>query len=142
MASDTGDQRIYIGMGTCGLATGAEGVLTAVNEGFDKLKIQVPIIKTGCIGMCSQEVLLDVDTPGRARVSYRKVTPEMVEEILQNHVVGGSPVPEMAIGQIIGEGESAYDGIPSYLDLPVYKKQKRIVLRAILFRMMNGPFFR
>ena len=37
MASDTGGQKIYIGMGTCGLATGAEGVLTAVHEGFDKL---------------------------------------------------------------------------------------------------------
>jgi NADH:ubiquinone oxidoreductase subunit F (NADH-binding)/(2Fe-2S) ferredoxin/Pyruvate/2-oxoacid:ferredoxin oxidoreductase delta subunit len=133
MASDTSGQRIYIGMGTCGLATGAEGVLTAVNEGFDKLKIEVPIIKTGCIGMCSQEVLLDVDTPGRGRVTYRKVEPKMVEEILQNHVVGGHPVTEMAFGQIIGEGDSAYDGIPSYQDLPVYKKQKRIVLRRCGF---------
>jgi NADH:ubiquinone oxidoreductase subunit F (NADH-binding)/(2Fe-2S) ferredoxin/Pyruvate/2-oxoacid:ferredoxin oxidoreductase delta subunit len=133
MASNTGEQRIYIGMGTCGLATGAEDVLTAVHEGFDKLKIEVPIIKTGCIGMCSQEVLLDVDTPGRGRVTYRQVEPKMVEEILQNHVVGGHPVTEMAFGQIIEEGESAYEGIPSYQDLPVYKKQKRIVLRRCGF---------
>ncbi len=100
MASDTGGQKIFIGMGTCGLATGAKDVLAAVHEGLDKLKIQVPIVKTGCIGMCYQEVLLDVVTPGRARVTYRKVKPEMVEQILQDHVVGGSPVSEMAIGQI------------------------------------------
>ena len=75
MTDNTGGQRIYIGMGTCGLATGAEGVLTAVHEGFDKLKIEVPIVKTGCIGMCAQEVLLDVVTPGRARVTYRHVKP-------------------------------------------------------------------
>ena len=118
MASNTGEQRIYIGMGTCGLATGAEDVLTAVHEGFDKLKIEVPIIKTGCIGMCSQEVLLDVDTPGRGRVTYRQVEAKMVEEILQQHVVGGQPISEMAFGQIIEEGESAYEGIPSYQDLP------------------------
>lgn len=133
MANNTGEQRIFIGMGTCGLATGAESVLTAVHEGFDKLKIQVPIIRTGCIGMCSQEVLLDVETPGRARVTYRQVKPEMVEQILQKHVVEGVPVPDLAIGQIVGEGESAYDGIPSYMDLPVYKKQKRIVLRRCGF---------
>jgi NADH:ubiquinone oxidoreductase subunit F (NADH-binding)/Pyruvate/2-oxoacid:ferredoxin oxidoreductase delta subunit/(2Fe-2S) ferredoxin len=133
MTDNTGGQRIYIGMGTCGLATGAEGVLTAVHEGFDKLKIEVPIVKTGCIGMCAQEVLLDVVTPGRARVTYRHVKPEMVEDILKNHVVGGQPMPDLALGQIIGEGESAYDGIPSYMDLPVYKKQKRIVLRRCGF---------
>ena len=133
MASDTGGQRIFIGMGTCGLATGAEGVLTAVHEGFDKLKIEVPIIKTGCIGMCAQEVLLDVDAPGKARVTYRHVKPEMVEQILQNHVVGGQPIPDMALGQIISEGDIAYDGITGYQDLPVFAKQKRIVLRRCGF---------
>jgi len=133
MASDTSEQRIYIGMGTCGIATGAEGVLDAVHDGFGKLKIEVPIIKTGCIGMCSQEVLLDVDTPGQARVTYRKVQPEMVEEILQKHLVGGQPVREMAIGQIIREGDTVFDGIPAYQDLPVFAKQKRIVLRRCGF---------
>ena len=133
MASDTSGQRIFIGMGTCGIATGAEGVLEAVHDGFDKLKIEVPIIKTGCIGMCSQEVLLDVDTPGQARVTYRKVQPEMVGEILQKHLVGGQPVGEMAIGQIIREGDSVFDGIPAYQDLPVFAKQKRIVLKRCGF---------
>jgi len=133
MASDTGEQRIFIGMGTCGIATGAEGVLEAVHDGFDKLKIEVPIIKTGCIGMCSQEVLLDVDIPGSARVTYRQVEPKMVEEILQKHLVGGQPVPELAIGQIIREGDIVYDGIPGYQDLAVFAKQKRIVLRRCVF---------
>jgi NADH:ubiquinone oxidoreductase subunit F (NADH-binding)/(2Fe-2S) ferredoxin/Pyruvate/2-oxoacid:ferredoxin oxidoreductase delta subunit len=133
MASETGGQRIFIGMGTCGLATGAEDILTAVHEGFDKLKIEVPIIKTGCIGMCSQEVLLDVALPGHARVTYRQVQPKMVEDILQKHLVGGQPITEMAIGQIIGEGEDPYDGIPSYQDLPVFAKQKRIVLKRCGF---------
>ncbi len=133
MASDTGEQKIYIGMGTCGIATGAEGVLEAVHDGFKKLSIEVPIIKTGCIGMCSQEVLLDVDTPGKARVTYRKVQPDMVEEILQKHVVGGQPVREMAIGQIIREGDAVFDGIPGYQDLPVFAKQKRVVLKRCGF---------
>ena len=59
MASDTSGQRIFIGMGTCGLATGAEGVLTAVHEGFDKLKIEVPIISTSwdCIKIPKRIVL-------------------------------------------------------------------------------------
>ncbi len=133
MASHTSGQRLFIGMGTCGIATGAEGVLTAVNEELHKLKVEVPIIKTGCIGMCSQEVLLDVVLPGHARVTYRKVEPKMVADILEKHLVGGQPVPDLAIGQIIGEGEAPYEGIPSYLELPVFAKQKRIVLRRCGF---------
>ncbi|MDF1535989.1 MAG: NADH-ubiquinone oxidoreductase-F iron-sulfur binding region domain-containing protein [bacterium] len=132
MASD-GGQRIFIGMGTCGLATGAEGVLAAVNEGLSSLKMEVPIIRTGCIGMCSQEVLLDVVQPGRSRVTYRKVEPKMVADILEKHLVGGEPVKEFTIGQIISDGETPYEGIPAYEDLPVFAKQKRIVLRRCGF---------
>ncbi|GBE16077.1 MAG TPA: NADH-quinone oxidoreductase subunit NuoF [Proteobacteria bacterium] len=127
------EKMIVIGMGTCGLATGAKGILSEVEDYLKSLSIEVPILKTGCIGMCYQEVLLDVVLPGKARVTYAKVTPEMVPGILESHLVGGKPVTEYAIGQIVSEGHRPYKGIPTYEEMPVFKKQKRVVLRRCGF---------
>ncbi len=132
MANDS-DKLIVIGMGTCGLASGAKGILSEVQQQMDKLSIDVPILRTGCIGMCYQEVLVDVSLPGRSRVTYAKVEPEMVSSIIKNHVVDGKPVTDYAIGQITSNGEKIYKGIPTYEELDFFKKQTRIVLRRCGF---------
>lgn len=127
------DKLIVIGMGTCGLASGAKGVLQEVEHQLKDISLQVPILKTGCIGMCYQEVLLDVSLPGRARVTYAKVEPAMVPEILKEHLVNGKPLTDYAIGQIVPKGGKPYEGIPTYEEMPVFKKQKRVVLRRCGF---------
>jgi len=45
--------------------------------------------KVGCRGYCSRDVLVDVYIPGEERVTYEKVKPEMVSQILKDHIVGG-----------------------------------------------------
>jgi NADH-quinone oxidoreductase subunit F len=132
MANDS-DKLIVIGMGTCGLASGARSVLTEVEQQMDKISIDVPILRTGCIGMCYQEVLVDVSLPGMARVTYAKVEPEMIPQIIENHVVKGKPVTDYAIGQITTNGEKIYKGIPTYDEMDFFKKQTRIVLRRCGF---------
>ncbi len=127
------DKLIVIGMGTCGLASGARGILTEVEQQMDKISIDVPILKTGCIGMCYQEVLVDVSLPGMARVTYAKVEPEMISKIIESHVVKGKPVSDYAIGQITTNGEKIYKGIPTYDEMDFFKKQNRIVLRRCGF---------
>jgi len=131
--ANVSDKLIVIGMGTCGLASGARGVLTEVEQQMDKLSIDVPILRTGCIGMCYQEVLVDVSLPGRSRVTYAKVEPEMIPKIIKNHVVDGKPVTDYAIGQITTNGEKIYKGIPTYEEMDFFKKQTRIVLRRCGF---------
>jgi len=133
MAKSPDDKLIVIGMGTCGLASGARGVLSQVEEELATLKIDVPILKTGCIGMCYQEVLVDVSLPGRARVTYAKVQPEMVTSIIESHVFKGKPVTDYAIGQILQNGDKKYKGIPTYEEMDFFSKQKRIVLKRCGF---------
>ncbi len=133
MSKSSNDKLIIIGMGTCGLASGSRGVMSQVEEELASLKLQVPILKTGCIGMCYQEVLVDVSLPGRSRVTYAKVEPEMVSKIISNHVVKGEPVKDYAIGQIVQDGEKTYKGIPTYDELDFFAKQQRIVLRRCGF---------
>ncbi|CVK20382.1 MULTISPECIES: ferredoxin [Sporomusa] len=97
-----GGIQVIIGMGTCGIAAGARKVLTAVLDEIAKRKLEdVKVRQTGCIGMCEQEVLLDVVRPGEPRITYGKVTPADVPKIIAEHVVNGRIIQELAIGKII-----------------------------------------
>lgn len=91
--------RIVIGMATCGIAAGARTVLNAIMEELEKRDVKkVTVAQTGCIGMCKLEPIVDVYMPGKEKVSYVLVKPEMVPRIIAEHVVNGRPVLEYTIG--------------------------------------------
>ncbi len=54
--------------------------------------------QTGCIGVCRLEPLVEVYLPGQEKVTYVKVTPDMVPKIVTEHLVNGNPVTEYTIG--------------------------------------------
>ena len=58
----------------------------------------VSVSQTGCAGMCRLEPMVDVMLPGQDKVTYVKVTPEMVGRIVAEHIVNGRPVEEYTIG--------------------------------------------
>ena len=62
---------IYIGTGTCGLGAGAGKTLAAIRrylEAHPQLDAQV--VEVGCIGLCVEEPLVDVQLPRRTRLSF------------------------------------------------------------------------
>ncbi|HBI27773.1 MAG TPA: 2Fe-2S ferredoxin, partial [Peptococcaceae bacterium] len=61
--------RIIVGMGTCGIAAGARDVMDTILEEVENRNLQVNVIQTGCIGMCEQEPLVDVQRPGEDRIT-------------------------------------------------------------------------
>ena len=93
--------QIIVGMGTCGIAAGAREVLAAILDEIARLKIQdVIVTQTGCIGMCEQEVLVDIVKTDQPRISYGKVTADFVPTLINEHVVNGRIVEERVIGKI------------------------------------------
>ena len=93
--------QIIVGMGTCGIAAGAREVLAAILDEIAKHNIQdVNVTQTGCIGMCEQEVLVDVVKTGQPRISYGKVTPDFIPTLISEHVVNGRIVEDHVIGKI------------------------------------------
>ena len=91
--------RVVIGMATCGIAAGARPVMLAFMEELQKRNLQhVTVSQTGCIGMCRYEPMLDVILPGKEKVTYIHVKPEMVPRIVAEHIVNGQPVEEYTIG--------------------------------------------
>ena len=91
--------RVVVGMATCGIAAGARPVLTAFIEEVAKRNLSNVIVsQTGCIGVCRLEPMVEIYTPGAEKVTYVKVTPDMVARIVTEHIVNGNPVTEYTIG--------------------------------------------
>ena len=93
--------RIVVGMATCGIAAGARPVMNKFTEEIAKRNLShVTVSQTGCIGMCQYEPIVEVLEPGKEKVTYVKVTPEMVARIVSDHLVNGNPVTEFTVGAI------------------------------------------
>ncbi len=93
-----GMKRILVGMGTCGIAAGAGDTLQAIQEVIETEKIKdVRIVETGCIGLCSNEPIVQVAVGEQALVTYGKVTPDIARQIMQDHVIGGKVVSKFQI---------------------------------------------
>ena len=91
--------RVVVGMATCGIAAGARPVMLAFMDEISKRGLNhVTVSQTGCIGMCRLEPMVDVIVPGKDKVTYVHVKPDMVPRIVAEHVVNGRPVQEYTIG--------------------------------------------
>ena len=100
-AEDHTHTRVVVGMATCGIAAGAKPVLTTLVDEIARRNLShVTVSQTGCIGMCQYEPIVEVLEPGKEKVTYVKVTPEMVARIVSDHLVNGNPVTEFTVGAI------------------------------------------
>lgn len=91
--------RVVIGMATCGIAAGARPVMLAFMDEIQKRQLgHVTVSQTGCVGMCRLEPMVDIMVPGKEKVTYVHVKPEMVPRIVAEHIVNGRPVQEYTIG--------------------------------------------
>ncbi len=118
--ADRGTQMtVTVGLSSCGIAAGAADVMAAFEREIEKRGLDVRLRRTGCIGMCYSEPIVDVDAPGAGRHTYGGITADQVERIVDEHIAGGAPVDEWLVR---AEGR----------DLPdeaYYSRQVRLVLR-------------
>jgi NADP-reducing hydrogenase subunit HndB len=90
---------VIVHMGTCGIASGSEGVLQAVLAASEELGGTGVTIKTsGCAGLCSREPMMTVELPGAPPVKYCDLDPVKATRIYSEHVLGGRPVSEYVLG--------------------------------------------
>jgi len=115
---------VYVGVGTCGRAAGAEGVIEVA---LDALGAEGQVVQVGCIGPCYLEPLMDVKLPGKPRVGWSNVKPGRARNIINEYVDTGKPPASGLVGHLGELGEM--DGIPHFFDHPMLKSQVRIALR-------------
>ena len=100
---NTSGIKVLVGMATCGIAAGARPVLQALLEEIGKRKLSdVSVTQTGCIGICQYEPVVEIVEPGKEKVTYVNVNPEMVPTIVSQHLVNGNPVVNYTIGAATG----------------------------------------
>ena len=118
--------RILVGTATCGRAAGAMDTLEAIHCELSRLGIDTIVTQVGCIGLCYAEPLVDIIKPGRPRICYSDVTPEIVPQLIEDYIINDNPRPDLALGTI---GEDGVDGITRLFELPMLKPQVRVALR-------------
>jgi NADH-quinone oxidoreductase subunit F len=118
---------IFVGTGTCGLGAGAGKTMEAAKAYIAAKKLDADVVEVGCLGMCSEEPMLDVQLPGKARVSFARVTEERVNAVL-DAALAGKVTEDMALGQFRAVGADAWPKVPFLDKLPFFAPQLRWVL--------------
>lgn len=82
--------QIIVGMGTCGIASGAKETFNAFLKLIEEkgLADHVMLRQTGCMGLCAHEPTVEVITPDMPRVIYGDVKADVVKEIVEKHIIG------------------------------------------------------
>ena len=91
---------ITVGMGTCGIAAGARDTMLAILEELSTRKIDAHVTTVGCIGMCINEPLVDIQQAGAPRITYGKVKANMVSRLIEEHLINGRAVEEWVVGRL------------------------------------------
>ncbi len=118
---------ILVGTGTCGLGAGAGRTLEVIKQYVAEHKLQAEVVEVGCIGMCSEEPMVDVQLPGRTRISFSRVTFDRVAGLLDAAFAGQAPA-ELVLGQFRGQGLQPWEGVPFLDRHPFFAPQLRWVL--------------
>ncbi len=105
--------RIIIGMGTCGIAAGAEEIWSAAENELTKQSLsEIELDQTGCIGLCAEEPLMEIRMENQ-RYIYGNLDQEKTREIIKQHIIEGNVINRWLVDQ---EGD-------------FFSKQERIVLK-------------
>lgn len=95
--------RVVVGMATCGIASGARPVLTALSDAVQtKGLTNVAVTQTGCIGLCQYEPIVEIMEPGKDKVTYVKMTPEKALEVVDQHLIRGQVIQKYTIAEVLG----------------------------------------
>ena len=118
---------ILIGTGTCGLGAGAGKTLEVIKSYLASNKIDADVVEIGCVGLCAVEPMMDVQLPGRTRVSFQNVTADMVEGLLETTLAGNMP-SDGVIAQFRSDTAEPYAGVQFMDEHSFFGPQTRWVL--------------
>ncbi|MBN2467991.1 MAG: FAD-dependent oxidoreductase [Deltaproteobacteria bacterium] len=130
--------KIAVGLGSCGIAAGAERVYQALKGEVEKQGADISVAKTGCLGFCGEEPLVNVTRPGAPLVVLHGITEDDAREIIER-AAGGNILEDKVFCKVervdnflepkgirFGTG---YANFPHYDEIPFYTKQHKVVLR-------------
>jgi len=94
--------KVHVCMGPAALAAGGAEVLQAFESVMGERNIpaeftkECSVHKVGCLGLCAKDVLVDIFVDEQ-KTTYEFLKPDMVQRIVDEHIIGGSPVGEWEV---------------------------------------------
>jgi len=89
-------KRVYVGMATCEIAAGSKDAMAVFQTAKEK-GLNIFISQKGCAGRCNLEPTVEVVEEGKAPVKYGKVTKEVAQKIVDQHLKKDEIVKEAVI---------------------------------------------
>ncbi|MEA3443106.1 MAG: NAD(P)H-dependent oxidoreductase subunit E, partial [Bacteroidota bacterium] len=81
---------IRIGLGSCCVASGSDNIRKEIETSLEKNKLHVNLKHVGCVGMCHQVPLVEIETENKKPIIYAKVKPEEISSIVEKHFQAGT----------------------------------------------------
>jgi NADP-reducing hydrogenase subunit HndB len=89
--------QVLVGMGTCGIASGAKDTLEAFIREVEAKGLggKVVVRQTACMGLCSHEPTVEILSPDMEPVIYGDVKSDVVPKIVDSHIVNKKQVEHL-----------------------------------------------
>jgi|WetSurMetagenome_2_1015567.scaffolds.fasta_scaffold00185_5 NADH:ubiquinone oxidoreductase subunit F (NADH-binding)/(2Fe-2S) ferredoxin len=137
-----GRVKIMIGSASCGIGAGARAVEEAAIKAVRDSSLDAAVCRTGCVGFCQREPLVDVMVPGFPRVCYGDMTPTKISSLISSLAKTKEPPSAGALYRYeaeenVAQGTSAsypeplngLGAVPERGKLDFFGKQRRVILR-------------
>jgi len=147
--------KIVVGRASCGLAAGAGETYEAIESEITNRKLDVILTKTGCLGFCQMEPLVEILEPDRPKLIYKNMTHDKVNKLIDSFIEGKIAEDLILLridkekifrengviendlkkfwtnykSDISDEVKNEINKVPLYKEIPFFKKQKKIALR-------------
>lgn len=119
------------------MGAGAAKTIAAITKQLEAKTIDADIIEVGCIGLCMAEPMVDVQLPGRPRLSFGNVTfrnaAALVDLVFSptgevSLISGSLPQGVQLLGQYRSHGSVTWPDVTLLDEHPFFKPQLRWVL--------------
>ena len=84
--------QIKVGMGTCGIVSGAKETITFFTEALRKRNITAVVTQTGCMGYCHAEPTVEINLPGKEPIVFGKVDVAKADDLIEIYIKKGQLV--------------------------------------------------
>jgi NADH:ubiquinone oxidoreductase subunit F (NADH-binding)/(2Fe-2S) ferredoxin len=134
--------KVLVGSASCGVAVGARDIESAARAAVRELGLDAVVCRTGCIGFCGREPMLDLVLPNGPRISYGNMTPEKTHQLIAGYAKSGELQPSWALGhfhseELVSTGEVrtyseqsiGLKDVPRWSALDFERRQKKVILR-------------
>lgn len=93
--------KITVHMGTCGIAAGAREVMNALMDDLAEAdRSDIRVVTSGCMGMCSSEPNVTVETQDAKPIVYQHMDPNRMRQVFKRHVLLGEVQTDFALAKM------------------------------------------